>query len=83
MPPKNRVSLESTKAYQTEQLRLRTERRLAQLRQEQRELELSEVLYLLSLIWLVLIVLFYARLYHGRPRSVAESGDRIGMELVP
>ena len=52
MPPKNRLSLEATKAYQTEQLRIRTERRLAQLSQDQRELELSEVLYLLSLIWL-------------------------------
>ena len=65
MPPKNRLSLAETKAFQTEQLRLRTERRLAQLRQEQRQLEISEVLYLLSLIWVILIVAFYARLYLG------------------
>jgi hypothetical protein len=45
MPPQNRSILEQTKAYQTEQLRLRTETRLAQLRQEQRQLEISEVLY--------------------------------------
>ncbi len=65
MPPKNRLSLEATEAYQTEQLRIRTERRLAQLRQEQRQLELREVLNLLSLIWLFVIVLLYARLYLG------------------
>ncbi len=65
MPPKNRLSLAETKAFQTEQLRLRTERRLAQLRQEQRQLEVSEVPYLLSLIWVILIVAFYARLYLG------------------
>ena len=65
MPPKIRLSLAETKAFQTEQLRLRTERRLAQLRQEQRQLEISEVLYLLSLIWVILIVTFYARLYLG------------------
>jgi hypothetical protein len=65
MPPKTRRSLEETKAYQIEQLRLRTEIRQAQLRQDQRELELREVLQLLSIIWLVLIILFYARLYLG------------------
>ena len=68
MPPKNRlISLEATKAYQTEQLRIRAERRLAQLSQDQRELELSEVLHLLSRIWLVLIFVLYAyaRLYLG------------------
>ena len=65
MPPKIRLSLVETKAFQTEQLRLRTERKLAQLRQEQRQLEISEVLYLLSLIWVILIVAFYARLYLG------------------
>jgi hypothetical protein len=65
MPPKIRLSLAETKAFQTEQLRLRTERRLAQLRQDQRQLEISEVLYLLSLIWVILIVAFYARLYLG------------------
>ncbi len=65
MPPKNKISLEATKAYQTEQLRLRAEQRLAQLRQDQRELELSEVLDLLSFIWLFVKVLFHARLYLG------------------
>jgi hypothetical protein len=65
MPSRNNSILEQTKAYQKEQQRLRTERRLAQLRQEQRQLELSEILYLLSIIWLVLIVAFYAKLYLG------------------
>ena len=66
MPPQKGLSqLEATKAYQIEQQRVRTERRLAQLRQEQRQLERSEVLDLFGLIWLVLIVLLYARLYLG------------------
>ncbi len=65
MPPKNRLSLEATKAYQTEQLRIRTERRQLQLIQEQRQLELKEVLNLLPLIWLFVIVLLYVRLYLG------------------
>ena len=62
---KGLVILEATKAYQIEQQRLRTERRQAQLRQEQGQLERSEVLDLFALIWLVLIVLLYARLYLG------------------
>ena len=65
MPPRNEFILEQTKAFLTEQQRIRTERRLAQLRLDQRQLELSEVLHLLSLIWLIGIVLFYARLYLG------------------
>ncbi len=65
MPPRNEFILEQTKAFQKEQQRLRTETRLAQLRQDQRQLELSEVLHLLSVIWLIGIVLFYARLYLG------------------
>ena len=62
---KGLVVLEATKAYQIEQQRLRTERRQAQLRQEQGQLERSEVLDLFALIWLALIVLLYARLYLG------------------
>ena len=62
---KGLVLLEATKAYQIEQQRLRTERRQAQLRQEQGQLERSEVLDLLALIWVTLIVLLYARLYLG------------------
>jgi hypothetical protein len=62
---KGLVLLEATKAYQIEQQRLRTERRQAQLRQEQGQLERSEVLDLLALIWVALIVLLYARLYLG------------------
>ena len=65
MPPKNQFILEQTKAFLTEQQRLRTERRLAQLRLDQRQLELSEVLNLLSLLWVIGIVAFYARLYLG------------------
>ncbi len=54
MPPKDRLGvLEATKAYQREQQRLRTERRLTELRQDQRELELREVLTLFSLSYLV------------------------------
>ena len=66
MPPIERLGvLEATKAYQREQQRLRTERRLTQLRQDQRELELREVLVLFSFIWVLGIVLFYIRLYLG------------------
>ncbi len=65
MPPRNQFILEQTKAFLTEQQRLRTERRLAQLGLDQRQLELSEVLTLLSLLWVIGIVLFYARLYLG------------------
>ena len=65
MPPRNEFILEQTKAFLTEQQRIRTERRLAQLRQEQRQLEISEVLCLLALLWVILIVAFYARLYLG------------------
>ena len=65
MPPSNSslAVLAATKAYQREQQRLRTERRLAQLRQEQRQLDRREVLTLFALIWVVGIVLFFARLY--------------------
>ena len=73
MPPKDRLGvLEATKAYQREQQRLRTERRLAQLRQDQRELELREVLTLFSFIWVLGIVLFYARLYLIRASHIKE-----------
>ena len=65
MPPRNQFILEQTKAFLTEQQRIRTERRLAQLRQDQRQLELSEVLNLLAFLWVIGIVLFYARLYLG------------------
>ncbi len=66
MPINDRLGvIEATKAYQREQQRLRTERRLTQLGQDQRELELREVLILFSLIWILGIVLFYARLYLG------------------
>ena len=66
MPINDRLGVvEATKAYQREQQRLRTERRQIQLRQDQRELELREVLILFSLIWVLGIVLFFARLYLG------------------
>jgi hypothetical protein len=67
MPIDDRLGvIEATKAYQREQQRLRTERRLAQLSPDQRELELREVLILFALIWTIGIVLFYTRLYLGR-----------------
>ena len=67
MPPSNRslAILAAAKANQREQQRLRTERRLAQLRQEQRQLDRREVLTLFALIWVVGIVLFFTRLYLG------------------
>ena len=66
MPINDRLGvIEAAKAYQREQQRLRTERRLAQLGQDQRELELREVLILFAFIWAVGIVLFYTRLYLG------------------
>jgi hypothetical protein len=58
-----RKTLEEVKAYEIEQLRLRTERRVAQLKQESYELELSEVFSLCALLYIAVIVLFYARLY--------------------
>ena len=66
MPVNDRLGvIEATKAYQREQQRVRTERRLAQLGQDQRELELREVLTLFAFIWVLGIVLFFARLYLG------------------
>ena len=58
-----RKSLAEVKAYETEQIRLRTERRLAQLRQESYELELTEIFTVLALVYIALIVLLYAKLY--------------------
>ena len=66
MPVNDRLGvIEAAKGYQREQQRLRTERRLAQLGQDQRELELREVLVLFAFIWVLGIVLFFARLYLG------------------
>ncbi len=58
-----RKSLAEVKAHEREQIRLRTERRIAQLRQEAYELELTEVFSVCALIYIALIVLFYAKLY--------------------
>ncbi len=66
MPINDRLGvIEATKPNQREQQRLRTERRETQLGQDQRELELREVLTLFSFIWVLGIVLLYARLYLG------------------
>ena len=66
MPINDRLGvIEAAKTYQREQQRLSTESRLAQLGQAQRELELREVLTLFALIWVLGIVLFFARLYLG------------------
>ena len=66
MPINDRLGvIEAAKAYQREQQRLRTDRRLVQLRQDQRDLEIREVLVLFAFIWVLGIVLFYARLYLG------------------
>ena len=51
MPVNDRLGvIEAAKGYQREQQRLRTERRLAQLGQDQQELELREVLVLFAFI---------------------------------
>ena len=66
MPINDRLGvIEAEKAYQREQQRLRTERRQVQLGQDQRDLELREVLTLFAFIWVLGIVLFFARLYLG------------------
>ena len=63
MPINDRLGvIEAAKAYQREQQRVRTERRLAQLGQDQRELELREVLILFAFIWAVGIVLFLRKI---------------------
>ena len=58
-----RKSLEEVKAHEREKIRLRTERRIAQLRQEAYEFELTEVFSVCALIYIALIVSFYAKLY--------------------
>ncbi len=58
-----KLSLEQVKAKLIEEQRIRTERRLSQLRQESRREELSEILSVCGLLWIAVIVCFYARLY--------------------
>ena len=58
-------SLAQEKAYQVEQQRLRTEKRIAQLKEESYQNEIAECKTLLALLWVSVIVWFYARLYLG------------------
>ena len=58
-------SLAQEKAYQVEQQRLRTERRIAQLKEESYQNDIVECKSLLALLWISVIVWFYARLYLG------------------
>ena len=58
-------SLAQEKAYQVEQQRLRTERRIAQLKEQSYQNEIAECKTLLALLWVSVIVWFYARLYLG------------------
>jgi hypothetical protein len=58
-----KLSLEQVKAKQIEEQRIRTERSLSQLRQESRREDLSEILSVCALLWIAVIVCFYARLY--------------------
>ena len=58
-----RRTLEQVKAEQREAIRLRTERRVAELKVEQGKRDWEEVLTLCALLWLCLIVGFYAKLY--------------------
>jgi hypothetical protein len=60
-----RRTLEQEKTYQKEALRLRTVQRIEQLRAQQDKLDRRELLNLCALLWLSLIVAFYARLYLG------------------
>jgi hypothetical protein len=56
-------SLLQEKAYQKEQLRIRTEIGIAQLKEESHRQEVSEIKTLFALLRLAFIVLLYARLY--------------------
>ena len=58
-------SLAQEKAYQVEQQRLRTERRIVQLKKGSYQNDIAECKTLLALLWVSVIVLFYARLYFG------------------
>ncbi len=58
-----KITLEQVKAQQREAIRLRTERRGAELKVEQGKRDWEEVLTLCALLWLCLIVGFYAKLY--------------------
>lgn len=58
-----RLTLEQVKAQQREAIRLRTERRVAELRVEQGKRDWEEVLTLCAFLWLSIIVCFYAKLY--------------------
>ena len=58
-----RLTLEQVKAQQREAIRLRTEKRIAELIVEQGKRDWEEVLTLCALLWLSLIVCFYAKLY--------------------
>jgi hypothetical protein len=51
-----RRTLEQEKAYQSEALRLRTEKRVAELKVEQGKRDWEDVLTLCALLWLCLIV---------------------------
>jgi hypothetical protein len=52
-------SLAQEKAYQVEQQRLRTERRIAQLKEEAYQNEMGECKTLFALLWVSIIVWFY------------------------
>jgi hypothetical protein len=65
-----RNTLEKAKAFQKEALRFRTAKRIEELRAEQGKLERLEVLNLCALLWLCMIVAFYARLYLGPYKRV-------------
>jgi hypothetical protein len=58
-----RLTLEQVKAHQREAIRLRTERRVAELKVEQGKRDWEEVLTLCALLWLCLRVCCYAKLY--------------------
>ena len=58
-----RLTLEQVKAQQREAIRFRTERRVAELKVEQGKRDWEEILSLCALLWVCLIVGFYAKLY--------------------
>jgi hypothetical protein len=57
--------LNKVKADERRKLKERTERRVSQLERQQAREDWTEVLNLCALLWVALIVCFYARLYLG------------------
>ena len=68
-PFKSMKGLNKVKADERRKLRERTEARVAQLERQQARQNWTEVLDLCALLWVALIVCFYARLYLSQYRA--------------